>query len=138
MICVALWPAFLVSRSLTAQVPRGMQEDEGEPGVITGKVVDENCEGVSHAKIYIEEVGKPRTGVLNYVLTDPYRRFRFDGLRISVFSLIAVPEASHSNSFLSQYRATVQLTEASHVKSVTIHLRPKSIIEPHRVAPHPA
>lgn len=67
------------------------QEDPGEPGVITGNVIDSSGKSVQGAKVYVREHNMPQRGSVRYVITDEGGQFRIGDLRPGDYDVYAVP-----------------------------------------------
>ncbi len=106
---------FVISFAV-AQVP----DDPGEPGVITGRVIDSDGRPLRDARVYAKERNRPQRGTIRYVTTDPNGRFRLVNLRPGDYDVIAVP--SNSTSMLSSWRHRVHLAKDKPVGDVTIRL----------------
>jgi protocatechuate 3,4-dioxygenase beta subunit len=102
--------------------------DPGEPGVISGKVLDSDGHPLRDAKVYVKEHNRPHTGVLQYVTTDENGNFHVVNLRSGDYDVFAIP--SDSTSMLSRRtqhvhlskdkpdgKVTIQMGSSAHVKS---------------------
>lgn len=69
-----------------AQAPN----DRGEPGVITGKVIDSAGHAVPDARVYVREHGRPQIGAVRYVTTDSSGQFRIGNLRPGDYDVYAL------------------------------------------------
>ena len=98
------------------QVPN----DPGEPGVITGTVIDSDGHPLPDARVYDKEHNQPQIGALRYVTTDQDGQFRLVNLRPGDYDVFAVP--SHSTSMLSRWRQRVHLPEDKPIGKVTIQV----------------
>ena len=94
--------------------------DPGEPGVITGTVIDSGGHPLQDARVYVKEYNRPQIGVVRYVTTDQNGQFRVVNLRPGDYDVFAVP--SHSTSMLSRWRQRVHLPEDKPFGKVTIRL----------------
>jgi protocatechuate 3,4-dioxygenase beta subunit len=94
--------------------------DPGEPGVITGKVVNSDGHSVSGARVYVREHNRPQIGAIRYVTTGQDGEFRIANLRPGDYDVSAVP--SHSTSMLRRWTQRVHLPEDKPVGNVTIRL----------------
>ena len=83
------------------------QEDPGEPGVITGNVVDSVGKSVQGAKVYVREHNMPQRGSVRYVITDESGQFRIGDLRPGDYDVYVVP--SQSSSMLTRWSQRVRL-----------------------------
>jgi len=105
-----------VASIAAAQAP----SDPGEPGVITGKVIDSVGRSVEGAKVYVREHNMPQTGAVRYVTTDERGQFRIRGLRPGDYDVYAVP--SHSASMLSRNVQRVHLPKDTPIGNVTVQV----------------
>lgn len=65
MYSMAVWfMFFIVPICFAAESSSAAQEDRGEPGVITGMILNENGGSVTNAKVYLQERGRPSAGFL--------------------------------------------------------------------------
>jgi Carboxypeptidase regulatory-like domain len=94
--------------------------DPGEPGVITGTVIDSVGHPLRDARIYVKEHNRPQTGVVRYVTTDENGEFRLVNLRPGDYDVLAVP--SGSTSMLSRWRQRVHLPKGQPIGKVTIQI----------------
>ena len=101
-----------------AQVPNG--NDPGEPGVITGKVVNSDGHPLRDARVYVRELGRPQMGAIRYVTTGQNGEFRIVNLRPGVYDVFAVP--SHSASMITPWTQRVHVPEDRPVGKVTIQV----------------
>src|SRR6266478_3907551 len=79
----------------------------GEPGVITGTVIDSGGHPLQDARVYVKEYNRPQIGAVRYVTTDKNGQFRVVNLRPGDYDVFAVP--SNSTSMLSRWRQRVNL-----------------------------
>ncbi len=105
----------LISFAVT-QVPN----DPGEPGVITGTVIDSDGHPLQDARVYVKEYNRPKIGAVRYVTTDQNGQFRVVNLRPGGYDVFAVP--SHSTSMLSRWRQRVHLAKDKPIGKVTIQV----------------
>jgi len=98
------------------QVPN----DPGEPGVITGTVIDSEGHPLAHARVYVREHNMPQTGAVRYVTTDQDGQFRLGNLRPGDYDVFAVPP--NSMSMLSHWKQQVHLPKDKPIGNVTIHV----------------
>jgi len=103
-----------------ASPPTALQEDPGEPGVITGTVVDGAGRPVGGAKVWIQERGRPRTGALHSVATDKQGYFRIAYLRVGIYDVFA--SAERPPAFLSKPLKSIRLTDDKPERHVTLRL----------------
>ena len=96
------------------------QEDPGEPGVITGNVIDSSGKSVPGAKVYVREHNMPRRGSVRYVITDESGQFRIGDLRPGDYDVYAVP--SQSSSMLTRWSQRVRLPKEKPTGKVTIQI----------------
>ena len=94
--------------------------DPGEPGVISGKVLDSDGRPLRDAKVYVKEYNRPRTGVLQYVTTDENGKFRVVNLRPGDYDVFAIP--GDSTSMLSRRIQHVHLPKDKPVGNITIQM----------------
>ena len=94
--------------------------DPGEPGVITGTVIDSDGHPLRDARVYVEEHNRPQTGAIRYVTTDQDGKFRLLNLRRGDYDVFAVP--SDSTSMLSRWRQHVHLPKDKPIGNVTIQV----------------
>ena len=99
-----------------AQVPN----DPGEPGVITGKVIDSAGRAVPDAKVYVREHNMPQIGAVRYVTTDQSGQFRIEKLRPGDYDVYAVP--GHSASMVSRSPQRVHLPTDRPIGKVTVQI----------------
>ncbi len=116
-LCLALLliPCCVVSFAGT-QVPN----DPGEPGVITGTVIDSDGHPLPDARVYVREHNRPQIGAIRYVTTGKNGEFRIVNLRPGDYDVVAVP--SHSTSMLNRWRQRVHLPEDKPFGKVTIRV----------------
>ena len=94
--------------------------DPGEPGVISGKVLDSDGHPLRDAKVYVKEHNRPHTGVLQYVTTDENGKFRVVNLRPGDYDVFAIP--GDSASMLSRRIQHVHLPKDKPVGNITIQM----------------
>lgn len=111
-----LFLCLLASIAAVAQGPN----DPGEPGVITGKVIDSAGQPVPDARVYVREHNMPQTGAVRYVTTDQDGQFLIGELRPGDYDVYAVPR--HSASMLSRSAQRVHLPKDNPVGKVTIKI----------------
>jgi protocatechuate 3,4-dioxygenase beta subunit len=115
-----------VSRSSVDPLLRGFSRggqvpnDPGEPGVITGKVVNSDGHPLRDARVYVREHNRPTIGAIRYVTTGQNGEFRIVNLRPGDYDVFAVP--SHSTSMLTRWTQRVHLPEDKPVANVTIRV----------------
>jgi protocatechuate 3,4-dioxygenase beta subunit len=100
------------------QVPN----DPGEPGVITGKVVNSDGHPLPEARVYVREHNRPQIGAIRYVTTGQHGEFRIVNLRPGDYDVFAVP--SHSTSMTTRWTHRVHLPEDKPFGKVTIRVDP--------------
>src|SRR5882762_11794840 len=98
------------------QVPN----DPGEPGVITGKVVNSDGHPLPDARVYVREHKRPQVGAIRYVTTGQDGEFRIVNLRPGDYDVFAVP--SHSTSMITRWTQRVHLPEDKPFGKVTIQV----------------
>src|SRR5258708_19983387 len=74
--------------------------DPGEPGVITGTVIDSDGHPLRNARVYVNEHSRPQTGAVRCVTTDQDAKCRLVNLQHRGYYVFAVP--SDSTSLLSR------------------------------------
>lgn len=94
--------------------------DPGEPGVITGNVIDSVGKSVPGAKVYVREHNMPQRGSVRYVITDESGQFRVGDLRPGDYDVYAAP--SQSSSMLSRWSKRVRLPKDKPIGRVTIQM----------------
>lgn len=94
--------------------------DPGEPGVISGTVLDSDGHPCRDAKVYVKEHNRPHTGVLQYVTTDVNGKFHVVNLRPGDYDVFAIPR--DSTSMLSRRTQHVHLPKDKPVGNVTIQM----------------
>jgi protocatechuate 3,4-dioxygenase beta subunit len=94
--------------------------DPGEPGVISGTVLDSDGHPLPDAKVYVKEHNRPHTGVLQFVTTDENGKFRVVNLRPGDYDLSAI--LGGSKSMLSCRIQHVHLPKDKPVSNVTIQV----------------
>jgi protocatechuate 3,4-dioxygenase beta subunit len=105
----------LISVALAQQT-----NDPGEPGVVTGQIIDSAGESVAGAKVCVRERHMPQTGAVRFVITDQKGQFRIQGLRPGDYDVYAVP--GHSASMLSHWTQRVHLPKGKPFGKVTIQI----------------
>jgi hypothetical protein len=105
-----------VSSFAGTQVPN----DPGEPGVITGTVIDSDRHPLRDARVYVKEHNRPQAGMVRYVTTNRDGKFRLVNLRDGDYDVFAVP--SGSTSMLSHWRQSVHLPKDKPIGDVTIQV----------------
>ena len=87
-----LTPALFVCSVISIAAAQ-TQNDPGEPGVITGKVIDSVGHSVADARVYVREHNRPEIGAVRYVTTDENGQFRAEERRNHVewMQKIALP-----------------------------------------------
>src|SRR5205085_8879049 len=116
-LCLAL---LLILCCVVAFSGTQVPNDSGEPGVITGTVIDSDGHPLPDAKVYVREHNRPQIGALRYVTTGQNGEFRIVNLRPGDYDVFAVP--SRSTSMLSRWRQRVHLPEDKPFGKVTIRL----------------
>lgn len=114
-----LTPALFVCSVISIAAAQ-TQNDPGEPGVITGNVIDSVGDSVADARVYVREHNMPQTGAVRYVTTDQTGQFRIRDLRPGDYDLYAVPP--HSASMLSRSVQRVHLPKDRPVGRVTVRI----------------
>lgn len=94
--------------------------DPGEPGVITGKVIDSAGKSVPGVKVYVREHNMPQRGSVRYVITDENGQFRYGDLRPGDYDVYAVP--GQSTSMLTPWKRQVHLPKERPTGKVTIKI----------------
>jgi protocatechuate 3,4-dioxygenase beta subunit len=94
--------------------------DPGEPGVITGKVVNSDGRPLQDARVYLREHNQPQSGVLRYVTTGQNGEFCIVNLRPGDYDVFAIP--SHSTSMIIRWTERVHLPEDKPFGRVTIRV----------------
>jgi hypothetical protein len=94
--------------------------DPGEPGVITGEVVNSDGRPVANARVYIKENGYVRRGFLRYLMTDRQGQFRFAHLRPGDYEVFATPP--ESQSFFTSAKQRVQLPQYNPIGRIIIRI----------------
>lgn len=98
----------------------GAQIDPGEPGVITGKVLNSSGQPLRDARVYVREHNMPQIGALQYVTTGEDGEFRIVDLRPGDYDVFAVP--SHSASMITRWSERVHLPKDKPFGKVTIRV----------------
>ena len=114
-----LTPALLVCSVIPIAAAQ-TQNDPGEPGVITGKVIDSVGHSVADARVYVKEHNRPQIGAVRYVATDENGQFRIGKLRPGDYDVYAVP--SDSTTMLSRWVQRVHLPKDRPVGMVTVQI----------------
>lgn len=96
------------------------QVDPGEPGVITGNVIDSFGKSVPGAKVYVREHNMPQRGSVRYIITDESGQFRIRDLRPGDYDVYVVP--NQSSSMLTRWSQRVRLPKDKPVGKVTIQI----------------
>jgi protocatechuate 3,4-dioxygenase beta subunit len=96
--------------------------DPGEPGVITGTVIDSDGHPLRNARVYVKEHSRPQTGAVRCVTTDQDGKFRLVNLRHGDYDVFAVP--SDSTSIVSRWRQHVHLPKEKPIGNVTFQWAP--------------
>ena len=117
-----LIPFFVISFAVT-QVPN----NPGEPGIITGTVIDSDGHPLRDARVYVREYNRPQMGAVRYVTTDQRGEFRFVNLRPGDYDVFVVP--SHSTSMLSRWRQRVHLPKDKPIEKITIQVGSSATIK---------
>ncbi len=108
----------IVSR---AQVP----VDPGEPGIISGKVIDADGRPFVDAQVYVKRYNGAQIGTIKAAVTDAKGRFRIEHLRPGAYEVFAVP--GEAQSMLTRWRKRVYLPSNDPVRTITIRIGvPKS------------
>jgi protocatechuate 3,4-dioxygenase beta subunit len=92
--------------------------DPGEPGVITGTVID--SDGHHFGMQELKSTTGRRRGAIRYVTTDQDGTFRLLNLRPGDFDVFAVPR--DSTSMLSRCRQHVHLPKDKPIGNVTVQV----------------
>jgi protocatechuate 3,4-dioxygenase beta subunit len=117
LLCLALLLILCCVISFAGtQVPN----DPGEPGVITGTVIDSYSHPLPYARVYVREHNRPQIGAVRYATTGQNGEFRIVNLRPGDYDVVAVP--SDSTSMLSRWRQRVYLPEDKPFGKVTIRV----------------
>ena len=99
-----------------AQAPN----DPGEPGVITGKVIDSAGKPVPDSRVYVREHDAHVAGAIRYVTTGQSGEFRIENLRPGDYDVYAVP--SQSGSMLIRSARRVHLPADRPIGKVTVQV----------------
>ena len=118
-----LTPALLVCSVISIAAAQ-TQIDPGEPGVITGKVLNSSGQPLRNARVYVREHNKPQIGALRYVTTGQDGEFRIVNLRPGDYDVFAVP--SYATSMLTRWSERVHLPHDKPIGNVTIHVGPEN------------
>jgi len=97
-----------------------LQADPGEPGVIAGMVLDEAGRPVIAAKVWVKELGRPRTGAIHYFSTDTDGYFRIAYLRVGRYEIFVSTE--NPPAFLSKPVESIRLTNDKPERHVKLQL----------------
>ena len=95
-------------------------DDPGEPGVITGTVIESDGHPLANARVYVREHNRPQIGAIRYVTSGRNGEFHIVNLRPGDYDVVAVP--SHSNLMLGRWMQRVHLPEDKPFGKVTIRV----------------
>jgi hypothetical protein len=117
------WDDIAVPLIKSVRVSRNPPEpglDPGEPGIISGTVLDSTGQPIPSAKVWLEEFGSlPPRDALHCVDTDQNGRFRFGQLRPGNYNVYAVPADA---SPLPRWKQPVHLSRYKPVGRTTIRV----------------
>lgn len=117
------WDDIAVPLIKNARVGRNPSEpglDPGEPGIISGAVVDSTGQPMQQAKVWLEEFGamRPREW-FHYIEADQNGHFRFVHLRPGNYNVYAVPADA---SPLPRWKEPVHLSRYKPVGKTTVQV----------------
>jgi protocatechuate 3,4-dioxygenase beta subunit len=116
MLCLA---PLLILCSAVSFAGTQVANDPGEPGVITGKVVNSDGHPLRDARVYVREHNLTH-GAIRYVTTGQNGEFRIANLRPGDYDVFAVP--SHSTSMITRWSQRVHLPEDKPIGKVIIRV----------------
>jgi hypothetical protein len=96
-------------------------DDPGEPGMITGVVLDAEGHPVQNVKLYVKARNQPQVGAVRYYLSNRFGAFRVPNLRPGDYDVLAVPDGS--DAMLTRWKQRVRLPAANPVRRITISIR---------------
>jgi hypothetical protein len=117
------WDDIAIPLIKNARMGRNPSEpglDPGEPGIISGTVVDWTGQPMHDAKVWLEEFGamRPREW-FHYIEADENGRFRFEHLRPGDYNVYAVPADA---SPLPRWKQPIHLSRYKPVGKTTVQV----------------